>query len=377
MATGSQPWGRAAGPGVAEPPPDGPARAEPFVFTGRTREYFGIWIVNVLLTIVTIGIYSAWAKVRRQRYFYGNTHLAGSSFDYHARPGQILIGRIIVLVVLLVYNIILNVVPPAGLVLGPLFVLALPWFVMRGLRFNARVTSFRNVRFDFHGGYWGAFRAYVLGGIVTWLSLGILAPLASRWMWRYLLVNTTYGGRPVTSDPTLRKLYGQWLLPAVVLLGAVLVLGLSALAMGSAIYAAFGDIASGSNDADVIVGAILSVLTTSFLPFIVILAVVALVYQAGTRNVVLNATLIDGRHRVRSAIHRGRFAWITASNLLATVLTLGLARPWAAIRMARFVAAATAIEVSGSLDDYLGQVRDTGTAVGAEYMDVEGFDFGF
>jgi uncharacterized membrane protein YjgN (DUF898 family) len=40
----------------------------------------------VLLTIVTIGIYSAWAKVRRLRYFYGNTFLAGSSFDYHAKP---------------------------------------------------------------------------------------------------------------------------------------------------------------------------------------------------------------------------------------------------------------------------------------------------
>ena len=118
-------------------------------------------------------------------------------------------------------------------------------------------------------------------------------------------------------------------------------------------------------------------LTTSFIPFIVLLAVVTLIYRAGTRNVALNATVVDGRHRFRSAIHRGRFTWITVTNLIATVLTLGLARPWVAIRMARFVAAATALEVAGSLDDYLGQVGDTGSAVGAEYMDVEGFDFGF
>jgi uncharacterized membrane protein YjgN (DUF898 family) len=45
--------------------------------------------------------------------------------------------------------------------------------------------------------------------------------------------------------------------------------------------------------------------------------------------------------------------------------------------MARFLAASTALEVSGSLDDYLGELKDTGSAVGAEYMDVEGFDFGF
>ena len=59
---------------------------ERFAFTGTAREYFGIWIVNVLLTILKLGIYSAWAKVRRQRYFYGNTLLAGESFEYHARP---------------------------------------------------------------------------------------------------------------------------------------------------------------------------------------------------------------------------------------------------------------------------------------------------
>ena len=57
-------------------------RREQFTFTGTAREYFGIWIVNVLLTIVTLGIYSAWAKVRRQRYFYGNTRLDGVPFEY-------------------------------------------------------------------------------------------------------------------------------------------------------------------------------------------------------------------------------------------------------------------------------------------------------
>lgn len=362
-------------PGPLPTTPSGPTSVEPFSFTGTTREYFGIWIVNVLLTIVTLGIYSAWAKVRRLRYFYGNTHLAGSSFDYHARPTQILIGRIIVFVVLILYNLLLNVFPPAGIVLVPLFVAALPWFVVRGLRFNARVTSFRNVRFDFHGGYWGAFRAYILGGVITWISLGILAPYASRWMWRYMLANTTYGGRPIESDPTVRKLYGQWLLPAVILLATVVVLGLSAVAIGSVFYSAVGDVSSG--DPDAILALLSLIMSTAFLPFIVLVAIVTLVYRAGTRNVALNATVVDGRHRFQSAIHRGRFAWITATNLIATVLTLGLARPWAAIRMARFLAAATALEVSGSLDDYLSQVSDTGSAVGAEYMDMEGFDFGF
>ncbi|MDP3895464.1 MAG: DUF898 family protein [Mesorhizobium sp.] len=367
------PWGRPGG----DPSPDAsPTSLEPFTFTGTTREYFGIWIVNILLTIVTIGIYSAWAKVRRLRYFYGNTRLAGSSFDFHASPIQILIGRIIVLVVLMVYNAALTFFPPAGIVLGVLFLFALPFFVMRGLRFNARVTSYRNVRFDFSGGYWGAFNAYVLGGLVAWLSLGILAPLASRWMWRYTLGNLHYGGRPVSTDPRLGALYRQWLLPAVLMLGGLVVFGASGIVI-SAYSTVLQDMLSDTADAGKMVAAVLAVIYTALIPVIILGALATLAYRAGTRNVAMNSTVIDGRHRLASSIHRGRFVWISVTNILATLLSLGLARPWAAIRMARFLAAATALQVSGSLDDYLDTVKESGAAVGAEYMDVEGFDFGF
>ena len=146
----------------SSPPPHLDVRREPFVFTGTTREYFGIWIVNVLLTILTLGIYSAWAKVRRQRYFYGNTRLAGAAFEYHARPVQILVGRIIVLVLIAAYNVALNFVPVVGGLIAVGLIFAIPWFIMRGLRFSARVTSYRNVRFDHTGTYWGAFQAYIL-----------------------------------------------------------------------------------------------------------------------------------------------------------------------------------------------------------------------
>ncbi|MED5348372.1 MAG: DUF898 family protein, partial [Pseudomonadota bacterium] len=44
---------------------------ERFQFHGEGGEFFRIWIVNLVLSIVTLGIYSAWAKVRTKRYFYG------------------------------------------------------------------------------------------------------------------------------------------------------------------------------------------------------------------------------------------------------------------------------------------------------------------
>jgi hypothetical protein len=54
----------------AKRPADDTGVFTPIEFTGTAGEYFGIWIVNILLTIVTVGFYSAWAKVRRKRYFY-------------------------------------------------------------------------------------------------------------------------------------------------------------------------------------------------------------------------------------------------------------------------------------------------------------------
>ena len=68
---------------------------KPFKFTGNAVEFFGIWVVNIALTIVSLGIYSAWAKVRTKQYFYGNTLLDHSAFQYLATPVQILKGRII------------------------------------------------------------------------------------------------------------------------------------------------------------------------------------------------------------------------------------------------------------------------------------------
>ena len=53
---------------------DADVMAESLEFRGKTGEFFGIWIVNVFLTIITLGIYSAWAKVRTNRYFYGNIY---------------------------------------------------------------------------------------------------------------------------------------------------------------------------------------------------------------------------------------------------------------------------------------------------------------
>src|SRR4249920_1556785 len=106
---------------------------EAFRFTGSGGEYFRIWIVNLLLSVVTLGIYSAWAKVRRMRYIYGNTHLAGDVFEYHGQPLQILKGRLIAFGIFLIYILVSAVSEAAGKLLAIVFFFFVPWLAVKAL----------------------------------------------------------------------------------------------------------------------------------------------------------------------------------------------------------------------------------------------------
>jgi uncharacterized membrane protein YjgN (DUF898 family) len=343
-------------------------------FTGNGREYFGIWIVNILLTILTLGIYSAWAKVRRNRYFYGNTRLLGSGFDYHARPGQILTGRIIALVLIIAFNIISQLFPLVGLVLILLLLAALPAIVVSGLRFNARMSSYRNVRFGFDGTYWGAAKAFVAGPLLASLSFGILAPFASKWSARYLLSNLRYGNLPARSSPALGAIYRVWLVPAGV---AVLGLGLLALIV-------FGNISSITSildegqftDPDSPPVAFIALIYLITFGLIFVYALAGLFYYAGVRNIALNATVIDNKHNLVSDMPRGKYVWVAVTNFLAAVFSLGLLRPWAAVRMAKFQSQHTGVAIKGDVGEVFSNVKSDESAFGGEFMDLEGIGVG-
>ncbi|TPP09906.1 YjgN family protein [Rhizobium glycinendophyticum] len=339
-------------------------------FRGSAGEYFGIWIVNILLTIITLGIYSAWAKVRRNRYFYGNTVVDGHSFDYHARGLQILVGRGIVFGYIVVYNIILSISPIAGGVLALLMLVLLPWIVMRSLRFNARVTSYRNIRFDFVGKTWGAVVAIIFGGLVSVFSLGILAPFASRWLYGYIFNNLRYGDRAFQTDPKIGALYRVWL-PAFLLMVVGVAIGAF---LGMMAYYGFEGVDESMAEPEV---QIILAIYGALIPAFVVWAVAAIFYRVGVRNVVMNATIFDNRHRLFSDIGRLRYFWIVLSNILVSIVTFGLMRPWAAVREHRYVITHSGIIVDGELGDVVASIQNSGSAITAEYLDLEGFDFGF
>ena len=352
-----------------------PSAVSPLSFTGTGREYFGIWIVNILLTIITLGIYSAWAKVRRNRYFFGNTKLLDRGFDYHATPKQILIGRIIAFVLLLIYNLALNFFPVAGLILAVLLIIAVPALITRGLRFNARMTSYRNVRFGFDGKYWGAAKAFVLGPVLATFTFGLLTPVASKWTYKFIFNNLRYGGKKFSAAPGLGAIYRAWLIPA-----GVTVIGLALLAL--IVFVNWLSITGSLSDADFSDPnrpplALLVVVYAITIGLLLVYAFAGLFYAAAVRNIVLNSSLLDERHRLRSNMPRLRYVWVAVSNFIATIFTLGLLRPWAAVRMARFQAEHTGVIFDGEIGEVFSEIRSDESAVGGEFMDLEGIAVGF
>lgn len=338
-------------------------------FTGSAKEYFGIWIVNILLTIVTVGIYSAWAKVRRKRYFNGNTVLHGRAFGYHATGGQIFKGRLIAFAFIVVMQVFTALLPLLAFIPLILIFIFLPWLIMRSIRFNARVTSYRNVRFDFTGTAGGAFVSILLGSLVAFISFGILAPFSSRWATNYVFGNLRYGDRPFSADPKIGKLYKVWLIPALMVVIGGTLFGMLVTGAFAALAAATGETLSNG-------GIVASIYFAMFGAF-VIYGLAGIVYRVGVRNVAVSSMLLDEKHQLHSDLGRGRYLWIVISNLIVSVLTLGLMRPWAAVREARYSVSHTAIRFDGDVGEVLSSIEATGAAVSAEYMDMEGFDFGF
>ena len=82
--------------------------AHPMEFTGSGGEYFRVWIVNVLLSIITLGIYTPWARRRTAQYFYSHTLVAGSPLEFTAQQRKMVMGFVLLMLITLAYNIAAN-----------------------------------------------------------------------------------------------------------------------------------------------------------------------------------------------------------------------------------------------------------------------------
>ena len=331
-----------------------------FEFYGTGREYFRIWIVNLALSLITLGIYSAWAKVRRLRYFYGNTVLDGHSFDYHASPMAILKGRLLIVAAVIVYNVIIAVVPAAAAFAG-LALFIWPWVINRSIAFQAQMTSYRSVRFNFAGSYWRAFVVYMVLPGLTLVSLGLLAPLAARARWEYLAENLRYGSSPFASDTRIGIFYSH--------LGATIVFAICMSAVTFVLQLKFGFLMASVSKEDIITLAVV----LAYIP----LALTFVFWRIGVRNIGISGFILAKDIRFHAEQGRLAFVWITASNLVLTLLSLGLLRPWAAVRSWRALSESTVLATTISLNEFVGETRRYTNVMASEFADLQSVDLGF
>ena len=83
-------------------------RAHRLRFTGSGGEYFRVWIVNVLLSIVTLGFYTPFARKRTAQYFYSHSMIAGSALEFTAQQRRMVVGFVVLLLLTVAYQLAVN-----------------------------------------------------------------------------------------------------------------------------------------------------------------------------------------------------------------------------------------------------------------------------
>lgn len=336
------------------------------LFSGSGFEYFKIWIVNLLLTIVTVGIYSAWAKVRNKQYFYGNTHIADASFEYTAEPLKILKGRLIAFALYIGVFVSQHISHILSLVLGLALLLFLPWIVVNSLKFNARHTSYRNISFRFHGTIGGALKAFILWPFVGMFSLGILMPFVWKKQVEYITNNHAYGAQPFDFHVSVKEYYKLILL---LIGGAVVLMTVCGVLVGGTMMTAISGAATGGSFNPAMLASLIPAMIVYILGYFALGAF----FVVGMVNIHFNNTMLQN-HQFESSWSVLSYMGLVIVNTLAILLTLGLFIPFAKVRAAAYRADHTALVVRGNLDNFIVAKREESNSLGEGVHDIFDID---
>lgn len=346
-------------------------RFTPMEFSGTGLQLFGVQLVNILLTCLTLGIWIPWARVRKRRFFYNNTRIFDEGLDYLATGFDIFKGWLVVTLILVAYYALPFLgVPFLQEGLSLLLVFIYPWAINRTLRFNARSIAWRDVRFDFKGSYLGSLWYFFILPILGILTIGLLIPLASKSMRDYVAHNYSFGAAGFYCDASLGSYYGAGF--KALLLFLVLFVPFAMLVMvplAGPLLAQFG---GGITEEGLSVlledAGLQTILYALPVALFFIFMITGSYYRALTRNIMVNALRLQGGVRFRSDVSGLVLAWIMVSNLFLVVLSLGLLQPWTQVRQYRYLTEQTEVrpvaDMRGFIDKQLRAGGSIGDAVG-------------
>lgn len=354
-----------------------------FIFHGQVKAYFIICLVNVILSMMTFGIFIPWALVRDRRYICENTELQGRRFAYRARGGTILLSWLFIFAVLTLVSLALLFIIPDAEGVGSLLVilLALPFIIVKGISYHAMMTSLNALHFNFQT---SALRAW-------WVMVGMPVVMAALVM---VMLSLAVGYPTSIGDMVFRA--------AVVLLLIFVAGGVIYGVVYSHLLELIGNgFSFGTNTFSVSISSKRCIIiflwaTAIMIPFILLIIWILLSLFSGMmtscilgicdattaerhmlansggivfcylvlgfgavlskawlwvalRNLALNNLKLGDRIHFRSTLTFSGMAPRLLSLVFLSAITLGLAYPWARIRLLGYLAENTA--VVGDLDN--------------------------
>ena len=324
-----------------------PNRILPFEFRGNGGEYFKIWIVNVLLTLITLGIYSAWATVRNNRYFYSNTFVNDVSFDYLAKPLQILKGRVIAVGLFLIIVGIASISPTLVAFIYLIFALAAPYIYNQAVAFKMRNTAYRNLQFRFYGSYGEAFKVLIAWPIGAGITAGLLYPLALRELHQYRVSKSAYGTTRFNFSASAKDYY------KIFGIGVVIILCLSGIVV-------------------TLLSGLMALQGKILLGFLLSYFFAMLYFTVSLTNLVFSNLSLK-EHSFSAKLTVIEYGKVMITNLVLITLTLGLYIPAAKIRMMKYMTSCMEFHAQGSLEDFVAAEKESVSALGEQLGEV--FDF--
>lgn len=357
-------------------------------FSGSGSEYFRIWIVNLLLSLITLGLYLPFAKARRLAYFYSNTRIADQALAFHGNPWKMLRGFVLLALLMLAYGVAGQVSPLVGLLSFLILCAVWPALWRASLQFRLANTSWRGLRLGFNGGLAEAYRAFLptylpaLGSLATafyfseelrspqpgigrplilaFTGLGLLLfPLTLALIKRYQHQHYTLAAQQTRMQLGNGPFY---LLTLKTLLWSMAYSAVATSVIGTVTYL------SG--------GSMLLLIPLLGIAYVGAFSLLWPYYIVRLQNLLWNATRSEAL-RFDSKLLLREYALLNLKNWLLTALTLGLYRPFAAVNSARLRLEAVSLRIEGELDDWVAmqtesQLDATGEAAG----DFFGIDMG-
>lgn len=198
---------------------------ESFAFEGSWREYAPIAFTNLLLTIVTLGIYRFWATTRTRRYLWSNTRFIDDRLEWTGTGKELLLGFLMVLLLMGLPFLFLQFGAQAlvlrghaGLAAGLTMAAAFTIFYLTG------VARFRALRYRFSRTWWHGIRGgaddsgfgfglqYMWRTIVSYIPLGLLIPWSMVSLWNRRMNAMSFGSHSFVAVGRARPLMKRFLL---------------------------------------------------------------------------------------------------------------------------------------------------------------------